>query len=285
MNIEVIKERYKEKDESMYGKKSLHDSLALLYHENSKFTSHSLREQGYKINTFNNPYVIERSSQPFKCYPGHKTIHLEPYKKYFSDKSFYQVLQNRSSTRDFEKNYKLSINEIAAILYNAYGVTRKSKIQSDHVNGHIGLRNVPSGGGLYPLEIYIVLFQAHLETGLYHYRPNINSLELVKEGNFMEKLRQNIQAEPYINILSSSAVIITTGFPERMMIKYGERGYRFLLQESGFVGQTISLIAESMEIGSCWVGGYLDDKLCEFLHIDGAYESINNVIILGKPQR
>ena len=80
-------------------------------------------------------------------------------------------------------------------------------------------------------------------------------------------------------------MIITTGFPERMMIKYGERGYRFLLQESGFVGQTISLIAESMEIGSCWVGGYLDDKLCEFLHIDGAYESINNVIILGKPQR
>ncbi len=282
MKLEQIKEKYKEKDGSLYGQKDLHDSLALLYHENSKLTTHSLGQEGARISMFNNSYITKRSSQPFKCYPGYKKIDLTPYKNSHSDKTFYDVLKKRNSTRKFQKGYKISINEVAGILYNSYGVTKKVKIASDDIEGHLGFRNVPSGGGLYPLELYIVLFRSHSAPGLYHYRPDINALEILKEGDFLDDLNQIIQAEPYIDMLSSSGVIITTGLVERLMIKYGDRGYRFLLQESGFVGQTISLIAESLGIGTCWVGGYLDDQLCQFLGVDGAYEIVNNVIILGK---
>ena len=56
------------------------------------------------------------------------------------------------------------------------------------------------------------------------------------------------------------------------------------MQESGAVGQNISLIAETLNLGACWIGGYLDDRLNEFLEIDGVFETINNVIILGKNQ-
>ena len=144
------------------------------------------------------------------------------------------------------------------------------------------MRNVPSGGALYPLEIYVVIFNAHIPSGLYHYRINNNTLELLKEGDFVEDLLGIIQAEPYVNMKTSSALIITTGIIERLLIKYGDRGYRFLLQESGFVGQTISLLAESINLGSCMLGGYNDDKVNEFLGVDGVFETINNIIVIGK---
>lgn len=71
-------------------------------------------------------------------------------------------------------------------------------------------------------------------------------------------------------------------FIERLLIKYGDRGYRFLMQESGFVAQTISLLAESINLSSCMLGGYNDDKVNEFIGIDGVFETINNIIVIGK---
>ena len=188
----------------------------------------------------------------------------------------------RRSTRDYDKEYKISLNELTALLFNSYGVTFKSKIVGFDVDGHIGMRNVPSGGALYPLEMYVVIFNAHIPSGLYHYRADTNVLELLKEGDFIEELLKIIQAEPYVNMRTSSALIITTGIIERLLIKYGDRGYRFLMQESGFVGQTISLLAESINLCSCMLGGYNDDKVNEFLGIDGVFETINNIIVVGK---
>lgn len=284
MHLKKIKEKYNSIDGSLYGKKNIEDSLAMLYHENSKFTNHSLRVQGEIIGSFSNAFISERSSQSYKCYPGQKQIDLNPYIKSSLSKGFFEILHQRKSVRNYQKKYKLSLNELSVLLYNSYGVTKKTKIEGIEREGYLGLRNVPSGGGLYPLEIYIVLFNSHINLGLYHYRPDINFLEEIKQGIFTKELSKIIQAEPYINIQDASAVFMTSGLIERQNIKYGERAYRFLMQESGAVGQNISLIAESLNLGSCWVGGYLDDKVNDFLGIDGVFETINNIIIIGKKQ-
>ena len=68
---------------------------------------------------------------------------------------------------------------------------------------------------------------------------------------------------------------------ERTMLKYGERGYRFILLEVGFVSMNISLVCEALGLGSCMVGGYLDDELHRFLGIDGASEAVMNVMVIG----
>ncbi|QMU65292.1 MAG: SagB/ThcOx family dehydrogenase [Flavobacteriaceae bacterium] len=284
MHIQKIKEKYDKKDGSLYGKNNIEDSLAMLYHENSKFTSHSLRTQGEIIGSFSSPFITERCVQPYKCYPGQVQIDLNAYIKSNPAKDFFTILHRRKSIRDYQKDYKISLNELGILLYNSYGVTKKSKIEGLDKEAHLGFRNVPSGGGLYPLEMYIVLFKSHIPLGLYHYRPDINCLEEIKQGLFLKELSEVIQAEPYTAIQNASAIVMTTGLIERQTIKYGERAYRFLMQESGAVGQNISLIAETLQLGACWVGGYLDDKLNEFLGIDGVFETINNVIIIGKKQ-
>lgn len=282
MKISEIKNKYRSIDGSMFGSANIESSMAMLYHENSKFTSHSMRTQGEIINEFNNAYVLERCTQPYKCYPGHKTYDLSQYEGFVPTESLHHCLTNRRTVRDFDNEYKISLNEISALLYNSYGVTHKSEINTFGVKGHIGMRNVPSGGGLYPLEVYLVVFNAHIPSGLYHYRADSNVLELIKEGDFMDDLIQIIQAEPYVNMRSASALVVTTGVIERLIIKYGERGYRFLMQESGFVAQTISLLSVSMNLCSCMLGGYHDDMMNDFLGVDGVFETINNIIVLGK---
>ena len=135
---------------------------------------------------------------------------------------------------------------------------------------------------MYPLELYIAILNGHIRSGLYHYRVDANALELIKEGNFINYLRDNMQCDPYVDISTASAVIFSTGIFERVAIKYGERAYRFLMQESGIVGQTITLLIESIGLGSCWIGAYIDDMINELLGIDGVYETVNNIMVIGK---
>ena len=283
MRITELRDKCDDKDGSMYGKKNIEDSMAMLYHENSKLTTHSTRVLGENIGAFSNPFVLERSSQPFKCYPGRETIDLSIYGQHNSSNHFFDVITQRRSVRDFDKTYKLSLNELSLLLHNAYGVTYKSKIEGLTSEGHMGMRNIPAAGGLYPLEIYIVLFNAHIPAGFYHSRPHQNCLEKIKEGHFIPNLSGLIQTEPYINMNDCAGLIIITGMIERLFIKYRDRGYRFLMQESGALGLMLSLIAESIKLGSCVLGGYNDDQVNDFLGIDGVFETINNVMVIGKP--
>ena len=278
---------YRGLDEGTYGSEEIQEMLALLFHENSKFDRFSGRESGQKIGAFSHPYFTKRYTQPFKRYPYSKLIDLRKYEDFgLPKKDLFEILNQRQSIRFYDEKYKVSEYELYTILSQAYGVNRWLEIQDPEVEGHMGMRNVPSAGGLYPLEIYICLFNSHLEPGLYHFRPDINSLEELKLGQFLPHLNEIIYAKDYIDTASAAGVIFTTSLIERMALKYGERGYRFILQECGFVGQNLSLLCETIDFGSCMVGGYLDDKVNEFLEVDGVYECIQSALFFGKkPQQ
>lgn len=277
-----LKKRLSKLDATIFGRKNIEDSLAMLYHENSKFNQYKLRKDGQQIEAFNSPYLIAKAAQPYKIYPANPSIDLGLYQM-APKVSLHDVLNQRRSLRRYDENFKISLNELAYILYNSYGVTKTFKIaESIGVDGSWGLRNVPSAGGLYPLELYLVILKGHINSGIYHYRTDANVLELIIEGDFLNYLKENMQCEPYVNISEASAVIFSTGIFERLAIKYGDRAYRFLMQESGIVGQTITLLADSIGLGSCWIGAYIDDKINELLGVDGVYETVNNVIVVGK---
>lgn len=281
MNIENIKDLYDSRDGSLYGKKNIEESLAMLYHENSKFTEIGTRKHVDLIAEFTNDYIAQRSSQPYKVYPGHDNINLNDHRSLEVKDTLLDCLRKRRSVRSFS-SYTISIQELSTILYNSYGVTYRMPLRIEEREGHLGMRNVPSGGGLYPLEIYIVVFNSELPSGLYHYRPDTNSLELVKKGDFLEQLSKIILAEPYVNLKSASALILTTGIIERLLIKYGERSYRFLMMETGFLNQTLTLLLTSLGLGSCMIGGFNDDRVNDFLDVDGVFETVASVIVIGK---
>jgi SagB-type dehydrogenase family enzyme len=107
---------------------------------------------------------------------------------------------------------------------------------------------------------------------------------MLSKGNYYDVLNPIITAEPIVNLKDACCIVFITSMFERTIIKYGDRGYRFILMKTGFVSENISLICESIGLSSCMVGGYQDDKINEFLGIVIPYESIQNIIIIGKPK-
>ena len=93
----------------------------------------------------------------------------------------------------------------------------------------------------------MVALHCSMSSGLYHYQVRDNALECLRQGDCTQLLLEMIQAEPYVDLASSSVVLFITGCVERQMIKYGERAYRFMQNEVGSVTQMVTLIAEALE--------------------------------------
>ena len=68
-----------------------------------------------------------------------------------SKKLFDEVIQTRRTVRDFS-SAPLGLNELSKILHQTYGITGEIPIIG---GGMQPLRSAPSGGALYPAEIYL----------------------------------------------------------------------------------------------------------------------------------
>jgi SagB-type dehydrogenase family enzyme len=177
-----------------------------------------------------------------------------------------QALIKRSSKREFK--LFLSSQKISNLLYFAAGI-KDLKTQT---------RFYPSAGARYPLEVYFVSINCEIPTGLYHYYVKNNSLEQIGHLNLVG-LHQSLNKQEWLS--SASALIIITGVFLRNTIKYGSRGYRHILTEAGCMLQNIYLLSASQNISCCAIGGYLDDKINDYLDIDGFSESVLEVIGIG----
>lgn len=253
---------------------------AMLYQENSKLSKFAMIRQGENIGKFSNPYILQRASQPYKCFPTCEIIYMREYENTNSpDVNLFDIIRKRRSIRDYE-NYSISVNELYHLLQYSYGITSTQPIKG--AEGTWSYRAVPSGGALYPLEVYVYINNSVLDKGMYHYRPDLNALEIIDKKDHMQVLRDCIVAEPFVNLPASSCVIFISSVSERVLLKYGERGYKFLLQEVGFVSQNISLICSAINLASCMIGSYIDNKVNELIKADGILETIQGIIIIGK---
>ena len=103
-------------DRSIHNIKNIKDLCALLFQENSKLDKFTIIKQGENIGGFSNPYLTQRISQPYKCFPGSKVVSMKDYAN-MKPLSFnlFETIAERRSVRKY-KNYEISLNEIYTIL-------------------------------------------------------------------------------------------------------------------------------------------------------------------------
>lgn len=247
-------------------------TLSELYHEASKIdeeTSPSYRRHLGRI--MNTEFFLRLITRAYKTYPTREAARL-PGAAEFEDtplsKSLRKVVLKRRSVREFSGK-PISLNNLANIIFNAYGITTEVTLKFG-----IGqkMRAVPSGGALYPLELYVASLNVNgLPPGIYHYNVEAHSLELVREGQFKAELGHAIFYEEMFK--SVSALFIITGMLKRSSMKYGERAYRFMMLEAGHVGQNITLTAVALGLGSVMLGGFYDNDVDEIIGVDGVSET------------
>jgi SagB-type dehydrogenase family enzyme len=239
-----------------------------VFHENSKLSP-------YQEASLSQEKILEELGKLYECLPydGYPTVDL-PASLPPLNMPLDQAITHRRSRRDFIPSI-ITLDEVATLLIYAYGVRQRN---TDFPRS---FRFVPSGGGLFPLELY--LYTTCLKgqaPGIYHYNPLNNHLRLIKEGHYTPTLAEST-VQPEV-IQHACAVIFLTGIFQRSIFKYGERGYRFILMESGHVAQNINLVAGALGMGCVNIGGFFDRKVDSFLGLDGVTHSTLYLIALGR---
>lgn len=185
------------------------------------------------------------------------------------------ALAQRSSCRRFAP-VPIELAELGTALYAGYGVLERIELW-----GEFCARPVPSGGGLYPLELYVLAQRVrHLDGGVYHYVPLGHRLEVVRPDALPAHLSSEMfLGQPYL--VQAAAIIVITAVVERSLWKYDDRGYRYLVLEAGHVAQNINLCVAGLGLAALNLGGFFDEDMIALLKLDPDHEIVLYGVALG----
>jgi SagB-type dehydrogenase family enzyme len=249
-----------------------------LYHENSKQRRNDL-EFNRRINLVNsNPDFHRVIARSFKNYPGASVTKL-PAVEPQDGLSYERAAALRRSIRRFS-GAPLRIEELARLVYFGSGLTGHLEASEHDIVQPV--RAAPSGGALYPIELYAAVLQVDgMESGIYHYAVDRHLMELLRPGNFANMLSDT--TSDLATFAHAAVVFVLSGAFGRSHFKYGERGYRFAMLEAGHIAQNILLAATARGLGAVAVGGFIDEEVNDLLDLDGVDEAAIYMIAAGHP--
>ncbi len=178
-----------------------------------------------------------------------------------------EVILRRGSTRHFRRT-PIAMDQLSLILHAA---TRE--MEADFLEG--------SDTRL--VDLYLIANDVEgLQSGAYYYSGNQNGLELLKEGAFREwagflGLDQALPAD-------ASAVVFFLADLERVLGRFGNRGYRIAQLEAGILGGRMYLAAYGLGLGATGLTFY-DDEIVDFFSPHAEGKDAIFMVALGKGVR
>lgn len=208
------------------------------------------------------------------CEPFISLIHLPKPSEIQTDPYLLlDTIENRRTIREYTSE-SLMKWELSLLLHYTQGVSEEE--------GEQHLRNVPSAGAIHPFETYIVVNRVEgLNPGIYRYLPLDHALVQVKCHVGENESIAAACRRP--ELVSGSAVtFIWIAVPDRLLWKFGSRGWRYLFIEAGHLCQNLYLIATALGCGACAIGSYRDDEMNCALGIDGEEQFCIYLASVGK---
>lgn len=190
-----------------------------------------------------------------------------------------EILLTRRSIRSF-KDTPISLGVLSTLLYLAFGVTG----WEEGVYGYklYPLRSFPSAGALQPVEVYVSVNKAvELQQGIYRYIFTNHSLDPLRLGDYSKILAEIALDQDHV--AAAPITIILTIFWARSAWKYGSRGYKYSLLDAGFAGENLYIASKILGLGTCAVGAFFEEELCDLLKIDCLSEIPVIIMPVGYP--
>ncbi|MEL6344310.1 MAG: SagB/ThcOx family dehydrogenase [Myxococcota bacterium] len=180
-----------------------------------------------------------------------------------ADERFVDVLFQRRSTRTWSMA-PVPLDALGAMLHQSMRV---------HEGGR---RTIPSGGGRYPLELYLIVRRCEgLSPGMYHYRSDEHAV-----------VRLPVEAERLAaSTWSGDApmILIITARAGRTAQKYEAIAYSLILKEVGGLIQTLYLTATANRLAVCAIGTGNNDHFAAATGLDPFVEVPVGELIVGRP--
>jgi SagB-type dehydrogenase family enzyme len=182
-------------------------------------------------------------------------------------------IKGRRSALEMPK-VPLPLSELSLLLDYSCGILTEG---TEHTRP---LRASPSAGAMFPEEIFIYAQEiTGLEKAVFHFE--LEERELARICSDVEaKILSTAFAQSEL-FSNCSAAIFICGCFDRVVRKYGERGYRFALIEAGHIAQNLCLLASALERKATPVGGYYDRIVDRLLDLDGINVSTIYTVLIG----
>ena len=222
-------------------KKEFNNIIHILEKYELIYSSNSLGIWFHKNTLENTPYISnyeEKDIEKIKPvkYKIHETV---PY-KYNNKTTLKGLISERKSSRLFNGDKISSIN-ILDVVKSMY-----------FLNGSF---TVPSGGAIYPIDIYVYIINSDIKSGLYFYSRDGEKLKYLKDIKITDVFYSMNNKEM---IKESSFITFVCSNLEKHMTKYSNRGYRYTLMEAGAIMQNAYLLGAEKKMGVLAYGNFND---------------------------
>lgn len=195
--------------------------------------------------------------------------------------AFDALLARRVTCRNFDTDRPVPLATFAQLLQRTFGSRSRFKVGEDLV---FLKKNVPSGGGLHPIEAYLVVQNVEgIAPGLYHYRGDSHELERMQteaavDRDFVMQMvgQQHWFADAHV------LVVLAPRF-ERTFWKYRQhaKSYRVVAMEAGHLSQTLYLAATDAGLGAFITGAINEKHIERALQLDTIAEGVLAVCGFG----
>lgn len=243
------------------------DRLWELFHENSKITPYAAAPS--------NETVLAWMAEQYDrfAFDSRPTMPLPPPGQ--STAPLGEAIRARRTPQRLVDG-EMTLDQLSTLLFQSAGVTR------DDPDGLFArpLRAAPSAGAMFPLDLFFHATNvAGLDNGLYHYDVHEHRVATVHDRDCTAEL-EGALVQPDLARTGCVIAMIVATF-ERATQKYGDRGFRFALIESGHIAQNMLLTATALGLSGLPLGGYYDRKVDELLGLDGVTHSVVYCLAIG----
>jgi SagB-type dehydrogenase family enzyme len=144
------------------------------------------------------------------------------------------------------------------------GILKTSNLPNIH-------KITPSGGARHPNEAYLANFSiSTLETGLYHYNVEHNSLDLYARGNYFKELKAGT-LDLFLKYKDElpRAMLVISSRVERAMWRYRDsRSWRAILMDAGHSLRAFRTVCQVLDIKTYPYQKFKDEEVSLIFEID-----------------
>jgi SagB-type dehydrogenase family enzyme len=189
--------------------------------------------------------------------------------------------------KEREAHAKPTLEELGHFLWYVYGLTQYAQTAFIEDTGEKAAvsyaqllrRFVPSGGALYPNELYVYIKLEDIPTGIYHYDVAHHRLLLLREGNHDFFLSRSLGNSCDLSDCFCTVFVSTVFW--KNFYKYNNFSYRLQGLDAGvLIGQALE-VANQMGFSSRVCYQFLDRSINHLLGLTEQDESVYAVIPLS----
>ena len=222
-----------------------------------------------------------------KIYPPNWQVDWEdaplPYKLYRGLPQVPLTADVPLTLKKCEGHLTPNLEELGHFLWYIYGLSQysQSAINDETVEEKASFtqslrRFVPSGGALYPNELYVYVKLDDISSGIYHYDVAHHRLILLREGNFDDYLSRSLANNLPISDCFCTIFISTVFW--KNFYKYNNFSYRLQGLDAGvLIGQSLE-VANVMGFSTRVCYQFLDRSINHLLGLSMLEESVYAVI-------